>query len=71
MNRRVLAPGSATPGTAPLILAGGIHPENVLEACSIAQPDGIDVASGIETSPGIKDPVGDGKIGRAGQCLLR
>jgi phosphoribosylanthranilate isomerase len=40
---------------APLILAGGIDRYNVSQACGIARPDGIDLASGIEKEPGIKD----------------
>ena len=40
----------------PLILAGGITPENVAEAIATVQPDAIDTASGVESSPGIKDP---------------
>jgi phosphoribosylanthranilate isomerase len=39
----------------PVILSGGLTPENVASAAAIVQPYAIDVASGVESSPGVKD----------------
>lgn len=41
--------------TIPWLLAGGLTPHNILEALSQVTPDGIDLSSGVEQSPGLKD----------------
>jgi phosphoribosylanthranilate isomerase len=48
--------GNPKPGK-PWILAGGLTAENVANAIRLTRPNGVDVAGGVETTPGRKDPL--------------
>ncbi|HMQ03925.1 MAG TPA: phosphoribosylanthranilate isomerase [Pyrinomonadaceae bacterium] len=41
----------------PIFLAGGLNPESIEEAIRTVRPHGVDAASGVESSPGKKDPM--------------
>ena len=51
----------------PMVLAGGLTPETVAEAVGLVRPDVVDVSSGVEQLPGIKDP---DKIARFLEAVL-
>jgi phosphoribosylanthranilate isomerase len=52
---QAIAARAALPGTR-LVLAGGLTPESVGAAIAVVSPDIVDVSSGVEAAPGIKDP---------------
>ena len=50
------AAARAIAATRPLVLAGGLRPRTSGEAVAPVAPWGVDVASGVEQAPGVKDP---------------
>lgn len=56
--------------THPLVLAGGLTPENVTQAIEAAMPDAVDVSSGVESTPGKKDMYQIRQFIEAVQCTV-
>jgi phosphoribosylanthranilate isomerase len=47
---------SAAASRRPVFLSGGLNPANVVDAITTVRPYGVDLSSGVESSPGVKDP---------------
>ena len=60
----------AEPGVPPLVLAGGLTPENVADAIRTVRPAAVDVASGVESQPGRKDPAAVGAFIQAARAAF-
>ena len=55
LNWQTLAENRSVLGSIPLILAGGLTPQNVDRAIRLVQPDAVDTAGGVELAPRLKD----------------
>lgn len=53
--REIAALRGRVPEDLALVVAGGLRPENVVEAAELLRPGVVDVSSGVESAPGIKD----------------
>ena len=54
-----------------VVLAGGLNPTNVAQAIDVVSPFGVDVSSGVESAPGVKDPRKIEEFIRAVRTLAR
>ncbi len=61
---------AAYQATPPLVLAGGLTPQNVAEAIAAVRPTAVDTASGVESSPGKKNPTAVREFVRAARAAL-
>jgi phosphoribosylanthranilate isomerase len=57
-------------GLPPLVLAGGLTPQNVADAIRAVGPSGVDTASGVESRPGRKDPAAVASFVQAAQSAF-
>ncbi len=57
-------------GAPPLVLAGGLRPDNVRDAIRCVKPAAVDTASGVELAPGKKDPAKMAAFASAAQAAL-
>ena len=71
MNWKAVAEYPAEPDYPPLVLAGGLTPTNVALAVAAVHPTAVDTASGVESSPGHKDPALVRAFVEASQAALR
>ncbi|HSH46648.1 MAG TPA: phosphoribosylanthranilate isomerase [Longimicrobiales bacterium] len=54
----------------PILVAGGLHADNVADAIRRLRPDAVDVCSGVESSPGVKDPARVQAFGEAVRAAM-